>query len=65
MIRMRIRVKSRLRVSIFAISVYCLMLMAMWTSSLGEKLADFIFEGSTIYCKNEGINDSWWMERGE
>ena len=62
---MKLKVKSKLRVSIFGLLVYTTLLVTLWTSSLGEKLADFIFEGSTIYCKNEGINDSWWMERGE
>lgn len=62
---MKLKIVNKTRAYIFAFTMYCLMLMVMWTTPIGEKVADFLFEGSTIYCKNEGINNSWWMERGE
>lgn len=57
---MKIRVKSKLRASIFALTVYYLILTTLWTTPIGEKIADFLFEGSTIYCYQNEIDNAWW-----
>lgn len=62
---MRVKVVNKKRATLFGIAVYAAMLMMIATTTIGENLANFVFEGSTIYCKHEGIENAWWQERGE